>query len=220
MRERLLIADDHELMLAGIAQILASEFDIVGLARNGRTLLAEAKRLSPDIIVLDLGMPELNGVEATRQIMAMLPNTRMIVLTQQLSSSHVNAAFRAGARGYVAKQAAATELIEAARAVLLGRYYITSLAIPKEAIGTTGGAMDKNPAELFGDTLTPKQREVLALVARGKSAKEIASALNISINTVDFYRGILMDELGLKTTPELTHYAITNGIVNESVNKS
>ncbi len=215
MRKRLLIADDHELMLAGISQILTSEFDIVGKAGDGRTLLAQAKRLSPDIIVLDLGMPELNGVEATRQILAFLPSTKIIVLTQQLSSTHVNAAFRAGARGYVAKQAAATELLEAARTVLLGRYYLTSLAAPKEAVKAVGGAMDNNPAELFADALTPRQREVLQLVAQGKAAKEIATALNISVKTVDFHKGILMDQLGLRTTAELTRYAITNGIVSD-----
>lgn len=215
MRKRLLIADDHELMLAGISQIIAAEFDVVGMARNGRALLAEAQRLLPDLIVLDLSMPELNGVEATRQILAVLPNTMIIVLTQQLSSTHVNAAFRAGARGYVAKQAAATELIEAAHAVLLGRFYLTSLAAPNDGAKPVSGAMDRNPAELFVEALTPRQREVLELVAQGKSAKEIASALNISVKTVDFHKGILMTELGLRTTAELTRYAITNGLVSD-----
>lgn len=216
MRKRVLIADDHELMRAGISQILAPAFDIVGTAGNGRTLLVEAERLSPDIIVLDIGMPELNGVEATRQIMKAAPQIRIIILTQQLSSTHVSAAFRAGARAYVAKQAAATELLEATDAVLLGRYYVTPLVAP--AIGTVpvGGVMDRNPAEIFGDALTRRQREVLELVAQGKSAKEIASALNISVKTVDFHKGILMNELGLRTTAELTRYAIANGIVSDS----
>lgn len=216
MRKRLLIADDHELMRTGISQMLAPGFDIVGTVGNGRTLLEEAKRLSPDIIVLDIGMPELNGVEATRQIMDVAPQTIIIVLTQQLSSTHVNAAFRAGARGYVAKQAAATELVEATDAVLHGRYYVTSLAVPTKESSSSGGAVDKNPAELFSNPLTRRQRDVLELVARGKSAKEIASALNISVKTVDFHKGVLMDELGLRTTAELTRYALANGIVSES----
>lgn len=216
MHKRLLIADDHELMRTGISQILAPRFEIVGTVGNGRTLLEETKRLSPDIIVLDIGMPELNGVEATRQIMDVAPQTIIIVLTQQLSSTHVNAAFRAGARGYVAKQAAATELVEATDAVLHGRYYVTSLAVPTKESSSSGGAVDKNPAELFGNPLTRRQRDVLELVARGKSAKEIASALNISVKTVDFHKGILMDELGLRTTAELTRYAMENGIVSES----
>lgn len=216
MRKRLLIADDHELVLAGISQILAPEFDIVGTANNGRALLNEAKRLLPDLIVVDLGMPELNGVEATRQVMAVAPRTKIIVLTQQLSSNHVHAAFQAGARGYVAKQAAATELVTAVHAVLGNRYYVTPLAVPTAALKSARGAMDSNPAELFADALTPRQREVLELVARGKSAKEIASALNISVKTVDFHKGVLMDELGLRTTAELTRYAIANGIIGES----
>lgn len=216
MRKRLLIADDHELMRTGVSQILAPEFDIVGTVSNGRTLLEETKRLSPDIIVLDIGMPELNGVEATRQIINLAPQTKIIILTQQLSGTHVNAAFRAGARGYVAKQAAATELIEATDAVMLGRYYVTSLAVPTNGSSSGGGVTDNNPAELFGNPLTPRQRDVLELVARGKSAKEIASALNISVKTVDFHKGILMDELSLRTTAELTRYAMENGIVSES----
>ena len=211
MRKRLLLADDHELMLAGITQILAPEFDIVGVARDGRELVAEAKRLRPDIVVVDVGMPELNGIEAARQIMAALPDTRIVVLTQQLSGNHIQAAFRAGARGYVAKQAAATELREAIHAVLLDRYYVTSLAASRHP--SLSGAVDTNPAEFFGDALTPRQREVLELVARGKSVKEIASALNISIKTVDFHKGLLMDELKMRTTAELTRYAIANGIV-------
>lgn len=215
-RKRLLIADDHELMLAGISQILAPDFDIVGTAADGRTLIEKTKTLAPDIIVVDIGMPELNGVEATRQIMEVAPQTRVVVLTQQLSSTHVQAAFRAGARAYVAKQAAATELVEAASAVLRGRYYVTSLAVPTQGTRPVGGTMDTNPAELFGDGLTRRQREVLELVAKGRSAKEIASALNISVKTVDFHKGILMDELGLRTTAELTRYAIANGIVSDS----
>ena len=214
MRKRLLIADDHELMLAGVSQMLASEFDIVGVASDGRMLLGEAKRLSPDVIVLDIGMPGLNGIEATRQIMQVLPLSRIVILTQQLSGNHVQAAFRAGARGYVAKQAAATELLEAVRTVLLNRYYVTSLAIPRE--DALSRALDTNPAECFGDALTPRQREVLELVAQGKSTKEIAVAMNISVKTVDFHKGLLMDELGLRTTAELTRYAIIHGMVSES----
>ena len=215
MSKRLLIADDHELMLTGISQILAPEFEIVGVARDGRVLVSEALQLAPDIIVLDVGMPELNGIEATRQIMAALPTTIIIVLTQQLSQNHVLAAFRAGARGYAAKQAAATELIEAVRTTLRGEYYLSMLAVPNGMSLSVGGPMVKNPVEFFDDALTPRQREVLELIAQGKQAKEIASALNISVKTVDFHKGILMDELGLRTTAELTRYAIANGFVSE-----
>ena len=215
MPSRLLIADDHELMLAGISQMLAPEFEIVGVTRDGRSLVTEAERLKPEIIVLDIGMPELNGIEATRQIMATLPETRIIVLTQQLSPNHVRAAFNAGARGFVAKQAAATELLDAVRASMRGHFYVTPMAVPRDRSHAVRGAMETNPAELFGDALTPRQREVLGLVAQGKSAKEIAVALSISVKTVDFHKGILMDELGLRTTAELTRYALANGIDGE-----
>jgi DNA-binding NarL/FixJ family response regulator len=215
MPKRLLIADDHELMLAGISHLLGSEFEIVGVARDGRTLVEEAKRLSPEVIVLDLGMPEINGIEATRQIMDLLPDTRIVVLTQQLSPNHVRAAFNAGARGYVAKQAAATELLDALKSILQGHFYVTALAVQKDSQTGTRGALQQNPGPLFGDALTPRQREVLGLVAQGKSAKEIASELNISVKTVDFHKGILMDELGMRTTAELTRYALANGFVSE-----
>ena len=215
MSKRLLIADDHELMLAGVTQMLSSHVDVVGVARDGRVLVSEALRLAPDLIILDIGMPELNGIEATRQILAALPATKVIVLTQQLSSTHVLAAFRAGARGYVAKQSAATELMEAVEAALSERYYLTVLAVPKELERSAGGSMSRNPITYFTDPLTPRQREVLVLIAHGKQAKEIASAMNISVKTVDFHKGILMDELGLRTTAELTRYAIANGLVAE-----
>ena len=215
MPKRLLIADDHELMLAGVTQILSPEFDVVGVAHNGQTLVSEARRLVPDLIVLDIGMPELNGIEATRQVITVLPATRIIILTQQLSSTHVLAAFRAGARAYVAKQAAASELTDAVHAVLTDRYYLTSLAVPKDLKRSAGGIMSRSPADLFGDPLTPRQREVLELIAQGKQAKEIASALNISVKTVDFHKGVLMDALDMRTTAELTRYAIANGFVTE-----
>ena len=216
MPRRLLIADDHELMLAGITQMLSSHLDIVGVARNGRVLVSEALRLAPDVIVLDIGMPELNGIEATRQILAALPGTKVIVLTQQLSPTHVLAAFRAGARGYVAKQSAATELMEAVQAILSEQYYLTVLALPKDLERSVGRTMSRNPVIFFTDPLTPRQGEVLALIARGKQAKEIASTLNISVKTVDFHKSVLMDELGLRTTAELTRYAIANGLVPDS----
>lgn len=215
MLSRVLIADDHELMLAGISQMLAQECDIVGVAKNGRALVAEAERLKPELVVVDLGLPELNGIEAARQIMATLPETKIIVLTQQLSTNHLRAAFNAGVRGYVAKQAAGTELRDAVRAVNKGLFYVTALALPKDRGAGSGPVLEKNPANLFGDALTPRQSQVLVLVAQGKSAKEIAVALSISVKTVDFHKGILMDELGLRTTAELTRYAIANGITDE-----
>jgi len=217
MPKRLLIADDHDLMLTGIAQLLAQELEVVGIAKDGRALVEEAARLAPDVIVLDIGMPERNGIEAARQIMAARPQTTIIVLTQQLSSTHVLAAFRAGVRGYVAKQSASKELIEAVRATMNGRYYLTSLAVPNDSGYAFGGEVAQNPIALFTDRLTLRQKEVLALIARGKQAKEIASDLNISVKTVEFHKAGLMDELSLRTTAELTRYAIENGLLIDSL---
>lgn len=213
MPKRLLLADDHALMLEGLQRLLASEFDIVGTAANGRLLLAEAERLRPDVVVLDVGMPEMNGIEAARRLSKILPSAKIVFVTQQLDPAYLHAAFTAGAKGYVAKQSAASELVLAIRLALRDRYYVTPLAGKEaEAFSEFGGR--KNPAEMFGAELTPRQREVLQLVAEGKSTKEIAAALNISPKTVEFHRNGLMDELGVRTTAELTRYALAHGIVS------
>lgn len=213
-RKRILIADDHELILNGVAKLLASEFEIVGEVRDGRTLVAETKRLLPDVVILDIGMPELNGIEAARQIAGEVPSARLIFLTQQLDSNYLQWAFHVGARGYVAKQSASTELLEAVRTVLLNRFYVTPLAMEKNPDLLRKFDPQQNPAPLLGNRLTPRQREVLQLVAEGKSAKEVAAALNISAKTAEFHKGCIMDELGLRTTAELTRYAIANGIIS------
>lgn len=213
MRKRVLLADDHPLMLAGVKDLLAAHFEIVGIASDGRALVDEAKRLHPDIVVLDLHMPLLNGIEATRQITEALPGTRSILLTQQIDPSYVRAAFQAGAMGFVAKQAAPTELLEAINAALVKRYFVTSLISSHDPSLLAVHNMRENPAELFGKQLTARQREVLQLVAEGMSNAEIASTLNVSAKTVEYHKSTLMDELGIRTTAELTRYAITHGIV-------
>jgi DNA-binding NarL/FixJ family response regulator len=212
MRKRLLLADDHALMLEGLLRLLSGEFEIVGAVTNGRAVLEEAKRLNPDVIVLDVSMPELNGIEAARRLSTMLPSAKIVFVTQQLDPAYVHAAFAAGAMGYVAKQSAAKDLVEAIRMTLNDRYYVTPLVSQAEA-ETYSASPDKNPAELFGAALTPRQREVLQLVAEGKSTKEISAALNISIKTVEFHRNNLMDELGVRSIAELTRYALSRGII-------
>lgn len=213
MRKRILIADDHVMMLEGLTRLLASEFEVVGSATNGRLLLEEAQRLQPDVVVLDVGMPEMNGIEAARRLSRILPSTKIVMVTQQLSPDYLRAAFASGAKAYVAKQSAANELIEAIRLALNGHYYVTPLA-GSEVAHLVGLNPAQNPAELFGSKLTPRQREVLQLVAEGKSTKEISAALGISAKTVEFHRNSLMDELGIRTIAELTRYAISQGIVN------
>src|ERR1700676_1232088 len=122
MNRRLLLADDHAMMLEGLVRLLGSEFDVVGTATDGRSLLAEAERLRPDVIVLDVGMPEMNGIEAARRLAKILPSAKLVFITQQLDPAYLHAAFSAGAKGYVAKQSAATELVQAIRLALKDRY--------------------------------------------------------------------------------------------------
>lgn len=214
MMKTLLIADDHVLMLEGLARLLASEFQIVGAVRNGRALLAEAERLRPDVIVIDIGMPEMNGIEAARRLSKSAPASKLVVVTQQLDPAYLHAAFSAGVRAYVAKQSAAKELVEAIRMVLRGGFYVTPLA-GQEAAEQAALNPKLNPAGMFGARLTPRQREVLQLVAEGKTTKQISALLKISPKTVEFHRNSLMDELGVRTTAGLTRYALSRGIINQ-----
>lgn len=214
IKPRILIADDHSLVVAGLSKLLEKDFEIAGVASNGRELLELAEEQRPDAILLDISMPLLNGIEATRQVCKSIPKTRVVVLTQQTGKEYVKAALQAGARGYVVKQSAPTELLTALREVLAGRFYIARQIAPKEIANLldNGG----NPLDWFTGSLTGRQREVLQLVGEGKSGKEIGDILQISVKTVEFHKAKLMDQLGLRTTAELTRYAIEHGIV-ESV---
>lgn len=210
-RATLLLADDHTILLDGVRKLLEAEYDIVGCAADGRELVAATRRCSPDAVLLDIGMPLLNGIEAARQIHYNSPDVKIVFLTQQSHRSYVQEAFRAGAAGYVLKQSAATELATALREVLQGRYYVTPLVAGKELASRFDASA--SPSELFGGTLTPRQREVLQLVAEGKAAKQIAAIIGISVKTVEFHKAAIMEELGLRTTAELTRYALQHGIV-------
>ncbi|MGH9590183.1 MAG: response regulator [Terracidiphilus sp.] len=212
MAKRLLLADDHALMLEGLLRLLSGEFEIAGTVTDGRAVLEEAVRLNPDVVVLDVSMPELNGIEAARRLSTILPSAKIVFVTQQLDPAYVHAAFAVGAMGYVAKQSASKELVEAIRMALDDRYYVTPL-VNKAETAVSGAQPNRNPAELFGAELTPRQREVLQLVAEGKSTKEISAALNISVKTVEFHRNNLMDELGVRSIAELTRYAVSRGII-------
>jgi DNA-binding NarL/FixJ family response regulator len=213
MIKTILIADDHTLMLEGLVRLLSTEFEVVGTAPNGRVLLEEAQRLRPDIVVLDVGMPELNGIETANRLIKILPSTKIVFVTQQLAPAYLHAAFAAGAKAYVAKQSASNELISAIHLALEDRFYVTPHA-GTEAARLTSLNPKQNPAEMFGTKLTPRQREVLQLVAEGKSTKQISASLGISPKTVEFHRNSLMDELGLRSIAELTRFAVSQGIVN------
>ena len=194
-------------MLAGLTAVLSPECDIIGAVTNGREVVAEAQRLQPDIIVMDIGMPQLNGIEAARQLQRIVPHIPIIFVTQQLDGHYIRAAFEAGARAYVTKHSAATELFDAIAAIAANRFFVTPLASVSEPELYALRDRAVNPGTFFGGQLTTRQREVIQLVAEGKSAKEISSALNISLKTVEFHKKSLMDHLGVRTTAELTRYA-------------
>jgi DNA-binding NarL/FixJ family response regulator len=209
-KTRLLIADDHTLVLEGLKRILESDFDLVGMAENGRELLRLAEEFKPDVVLVDISMPLLNGIDAAKQLLKLTPQPKVIFVTMHADSDYVAEAFRAGASGYLLKRSAATELVTAIQEVMKGRYYVTPL-VTREALSPLfGGAPE--PRRL-SSTLTSRQREVLQLVAEGRSVKEIASILQVSAKTVEFHKSALMDRLGIHTTAELTRYAIEHGLI-------
>lgn len=209
-RPRILLGDDHAIILDGLRRILEPHFDIVGVAEDGRALVAAAEKLRPDIVVADISMPLLNGIEAARQIRKAHPQTKVIFLTMHPDATYATEAFRAGASGYVLKNSAASELVTAIQEVLKGRTYLTPL-VAKDAIATWVQAPGP---EMPSASLTSRQREILQLLAEGRSAKEIASILHISPRTVEFHKYRIMEVLGLRSTAELTQYAIKHGIVS------
>jgi DNA-binding NarL/FixJ family response regulator len=206
-----ILGDDHRLVLEGLKTVLDRQFEIVGVAVDGRALVAEAERSQPDLVLLDIGMPQLNGIDAARQIKKVAPRSRLIFVTQQSDRHYIEAAFRAGAFGYVLKQSLLNEVNLALNQALAGCYYISPAAaceIPKALLDCR-----RSPADLFHEQLTLRQREVLQLVAEGKTIKEIAVILGVSPKTVAFHKAGIMDELGLRTTAELTRYALDHGLV-------
>jgi DNA-binding NarL/FixJ family response regulator len=210
MKPRLLLADDHTLLLEGIRLLLEPEFDLVGSVEDGQALLAAAKTLKPDVILLDISMPRLNGIDAARRLRKLLPSARLIFVTMHADADYVTEAFRAGAMGYLLKRAAASELLTAIHTVLKGNHYVSPL-VTRNAMQLL--ISSSKPGSKLSDSLTPRQREVLQLVAEGRSRKEIAGILNLSIKTVEFHKGKLMRELNLQNVADFTRYAIEHGII-------
>jgi DNA-binding NarL/FixJ family response regulator len=209
-KPRLLLADDHELLVDGLRRLLEPDFEMVGTVADGREAVAAYEQLRPDVLLLDIGMPGLNGIEATRQIKRSVPDARVIFVTMQTDRVYVQEAFRAGGAGYVVKQGAAGELIDAIRMVLRGRRYMSPRLVT--AMGADHFDPESEATPQFGGRLTPRQREVLQLVAEGKSMKEIARILDISVRTVEFHKNGLIQQLGLRTVAELTRYALDQKI--------
>jgi DNA-binding NarL/FixJ family response regulator len=208
---RLLLADDHTILLEGLKALLAPEFDVVATASDGRAVLDAAKKVLPDLILLDISMPGLNGIEAALRLRQSNPGAKLIVLTMHADLSFVRAAFEAGVSGYVLKQSAATELVTALRQVGNGRRYISPLI--RKNLGTDTPDLSRSPKMRSGD-LTPRQREVLQLLAEGRVRKEIAEILGTSVKTVEYHRRQIVEKLGIQTSAELTAYAIRHGIVS------
>jgi DNA-binding NarL/FixJ family response regulator len=197
-RVRIVLADDHRLLTECLEPLLREQFDVVATAENGRSLIERVDALVPDVVVLDIAMPGMNGIEAARRISQTHPAIKLVFLTMHSERPYVDEAFRAGASGYVLKRAAAGELVEAVRTVLLGRVYVSALVAQPSM----------HPRVSGGSPLTARQREVLQLVAEGRSAKQIATELNISPKTVEFHKAAIMDRLGVRSTAELTRYAM------------
>jgi DNA-binding NarL/FixJ family response regulator len=207
-RPRVLLADDHALLLGAFEKLLAGEFDVVGQVSDGRALVAEADKLRPDVIVLDISMPLLNGLEAGRQIKQKLRDVKLIFLTMNEDADLAAEAFRSGASGYVLKRSAASELSTAIREVMQGRSYVTPL-ITEGLVGSLQHGEERKPAH----ELTARQREVLQLLAEGRSMKEVASVLNVTPRTVAFHKYRMMEQLKVKSTAELVQYAVKQHIV-------
>jgi DNA-binding NarL/FixJ family response regulator len=205
-RARLLLADDHSLVVAGLKKLLEPEFDVIGTVEDGRALVTCAQKMRPDVVLLDISMPLLNGIEAARQIHRSHPNMKIIFVTMHADPDYVSAAFDAGALGFVVKRSAASELARAIRQVLRGGTYVTPL-VQEPRLSLRAGRMRG-----LRSLLTPRQREVLQLVAEGKPAKDIARILGVSVKTVEFHKTAITQRLGLHTIAELTRYAIERGI--------
>jgi DNA-binding NarL/FixJ family response regulator len=205
------MADDHKIVIEGLRHVLESEFDLVGTVEDGRALIDASKKMRPDVIVADISMPMLNGIEAVRQIKKNDPQTKVVFLTMHPDVTYAAEAFDAGASGYVLKHSAPSELVNAIHEALKGRTYVTPIIAGELMESYKRGSHKKNEAL---SKLSTRQREVLQLLAEGNSAKEVAVILNISTRTVEFHKYRMMDDLGIKTSAELVQYAIKHGIVS------
>jgi DNA-binding NarL/FixJ family response regulator len=209
-KARLLLADDHEIFVEGLFRILEPEFEIVGLVRDGRAMVSEALSLKPDVVLTDITMPLLNGIEAVRQLRKVGCSARIIFLTMHAEPAYAAECLEAGAMGYLVKESASAELLVAIQEVLDGRRYVASqVAVSTEKLIQEHLLRRKRTAH----NLTPRQREVLQLVAEGRSAKEIATILRVSHRTVEFHKLRIMKETGMHTTAELTQFAIETRVL-------
>jgi DNA-binding NarL/FixJ family response regulator len=208
---RVLIADDHQILAEGVRGLLERDFDVVGVVADGRELLAAAKKLKPDVIVADVTMPALNGIEAAAQLRDAGITAKVVFLTMHRDVAYARRAMEAGASGYVLKHSVSVELVTAIREALRGRTYITPMIA-----GELLQSYQEGDAEASDTShrLTARQREVLQLIAEGRSAKEVAAVLKISPRTAEVHKARILEALGLQNTAELVQYAIRNGIIS------
>jgi DNA-binding NarL/FixJ family response regulator len=212
---RLLVADDHQLMRSGVRLMLEREGDlsVVGEASDGSEAVALAKSLRPDVVVMDIGMPRLNGVEAAQQMTKERPEIAIVMLSMHSDESYVLRALKAGARGYLLKDSAEADLIKAVHAVAGGKSFF-SPAVSRVLLDDYVRKLRRSGAEDAYDLLTPRECEVLQLIAEGKSNKDVANLLNLSVYTVESHRSNLMAKLSLHGLPELILYAVRKGIIS------
>jgi DNA-binding NarL/FixJ family response regulator len=209
-KPRVLLADDHTFVLEGFKKLLEEHCELVGAVEDGRALVDAVVGLQPQVVILDISMPRLNGIEAAKKLKKLLPEVKLIFVTMHTETVYVNEAFRAGASGYLLKQSAATELAQAVQSVMNGNFYVTPL-ITKDVVTSFLNPEQSRSATM--DDLTARQREILQLVAEGFSAKEIADQLKISHRTVEFHKAKIMEQLHLHTTIDLVKYAMAQGLV-------
>jgi len=209
-RYRVLIADDHTLVADLCKKLLETEFDVVGTVSNGRALVRAAAELQPDVVVVDIAMPILNGLDASQRVKEILPSVRVVFLTMNSDAELVAEAFRRGASGYLLKTCAAAEMVTAVRDVLCGRLYV-----PRALAKDTIRYLRRNVKKMVGEEekLTDRQRQVLQLLAEGKVMKEIGSVLNMTTRTVAFHKYRIMEVLGARSNAELVRYAVRNHMV-------
>jgi len=207
-RSRILLADDHALMLDGFCNLLEPKYDVVGTAEDGKALVEAAIRLKPELIILDITMPILNGIDAARQIRKHLPQVKLLFVTMHTSPTYLQAALEAGANGYAVKSSGRKEILAAVEKVLGGNRYITP------GVGGDGLQRWGDPARAAASLrLSARERQILQMTAEGKSRKEVAYALGISEKTVAFHKNNLKHKLGLQSTAQLTRYALDEGLI-------
>jgi DNA-binding NarL/FixJ family response regulator len=209
-RPRVLLADDHRLLREAFARLLESECEVVGAVADGRAVLAEAPGVRPDIVILDVAMPLLNGLDAARQLRRVMPEVKVIFLTVSEDPDVATEAFRVGASGYLLKNSAATELLQAIREVSRGRSYITPLVTQ----GVVDNLLHTAEAAPNAAELSPRQREVLQLLAEGYTMKEIAHLLKITPRTVAYHKYSMMELLGVRSSAELVQFAVKQHLVS------